>query len=328
MHKKENIADILDEALDQLRSGASFDAVLFNFPDHKTELAPLLSTLQMGLKIPVKDVPSPARQRKYLAAHPMHSFWERYLSFSKFALMPLGLFLALTTIFTASANPGQRTMYSLKRAVQRAPLALITNPELRAAKEVELSEKNLNETEAYINSENNSKEINPNVIADLTKQTSETIASVKNVATANAISGKSNDLLNKLVIIAEKQDKLVNAVNPGEGKLSSTMALEESKTESSKTVAEVKKLLATVNEQTMASFPASQESEAKDKPKVTEKAKTEKDKTTPSSTSPSLSTDPETKETEEASQETTNTTEVVGTFILEYPTANPENSTK
>jgi hypothetical protein len=130
------------------------------------------------------------------------------------------------------------------------------------------------------------------------------------------------------VVIAEKQEKIVNAVNPGEGKTNSTIALEESKTESSKTVAEVKKLLATVNEQAMASFPASQENETKDKPKLTEKVKAEKDKPVSSSVPAATSLNPEVKDPQEPIEETTNSTEVVGTFILEYPTANTEGPKK
>jgi hypothetical protein len=310
------IADILDQALDLLKQGASFDDVLFAFPEYKEELSPLLETLQLGLSIPTKEVPRPALQRKYLHTQPAFSLWTKYLSLTKFALMPLGLFLVLVSVFTAQANPGQPFLYSLKQGVQKAPLALITNPDLKAAKKVELSEKTLNEAEAFLNSEHSNATINAGVVADLAKQTSETVASVKDLAASNAISRKNNELLNKLVIISQKQEKLVNAIKSSETQDDQVSTLEASKTEASKTLAEVNQLLATVNEQVLANL----HEENKDE-NIEEKPKSEK----PALPKPAASaTEPKTQDPESNVVNEIQAPEVLGSFILEYPSETPQ----
>lgn len=321
---KTRIEDILDEALDQLKSGASMDAVLFNFAEHKEDLLPLLQIMQPGINLPVKEVPKPALQRKYLTTEPNVHFWNKYFSFTKLALMPLAVVLVFAATYTAQASPGQPLVYGLKLAMQKAPLILIRNPDLRASKELDLSEQNLNEAEKFLNSDHNDSSVDANVIANLTRQTSETIASVKDVATAGAISGKNQDLLNKLVVIAQKQDKIVNTVKTSEDEADATTTLEAGKTESTKTVAEVNKIVATVNEQVLANLQTKEQAAAAEKEKAAEaqiKSALPTDKTK-ARINPITPVPENTEITEPPVNEQA---QVSGNFILEYPSSLPQN---
>lgn len=312
MKNKQDIAEILDQSLAQMRAGASYEDVLFNFTEYKEELSPLLKTLEMGLDIPLKNIPKPDLQRKYLQTKPIPNFWEKYFAYTKFALMPLGLIIVLASTAAAYANPGQPLLYGIKKAAQRAPLALISNPDVKAAKTIELSEKNLNEAEAYLNSKHEASAIDLNVVADLTKQTSETIASVKDLAASKAIADKNNDLLNKLVSITQKQEKIVSAIKPQDQKPTENKSLKSSQEETSKSVAEINKLVATVNDQVIASLK--KEDELPETPK-NEKPKADKPKTT-------VNSEKEEQKNEEVIKQESQS-EVLGSFIVEYPTTNP-----
>lgn len=305
--------EILDETLDQMKNGSSLELAASNFLEHKAELSQLLEVASMGMNIPLKEIPKPARQRKYLSTTPVNSFWTKYFAVTKFALMPLSFLLVFAAAFTAQATPGQPLLYSVKRAVQRAPLVLISNPDMRAAKELALSEQNLNEAEKFLNSNHSDSSLDASVAADLAQSTSQTVASVKDVATAGAISGKNNDLLNKLVTITQKQEKLVNGIKASDDASKLSTTLEASKTESTKTVAEVNKLVATVNEQVMANI-SKDGSISPVEPKATTPAPKKIEKP---STEPSKQADPNASDVTDPS--TPQDGQVTGTFILEYP---------
>lgn len=127
---------ILDECLTQLVSGASsLDEILARYPEHATQLKPLLQTaVQFESTQSLK--PSPvfkARARgqltNYMKAHPRRQSWMM-MPIGRVAMSAAVLVIALFitgTVFAQSALPGQ-TLYEWKLSSENIWRAVALNP--------------------------------------------------------------------------------------------------------------------------------------------------------------------------------------------------------
>jgi hypothetical protein len=322
--KSRDIEKALDEAISEMKKGVPLDALLLDFPEEKSELEPLLSTIYAGIRLPRKEVPMPARRRKFLTTEIKAGLFIRYFSLTKLALMPLSLVLIFATAITAKANPGQPLLYNLKTAIQRAPLALIQDPTVRAEKEVALSEQNLAAAEKFLNSNHEDTTLDATVVAQVAKQASQTVEAVKDVARDNAVAEKNSDLLNKLVSIAQKQEKLVSAIkSPTDTPEVETLALAATKQKSTETVATVDKLVATVNEQVIANLEQNNSTDNPSTPAASNGASDPKN--TPAKSDGTANTEQKPKPTPKPGQEPADPTTPANKTDSKTPPAKPEN---
>jgi hypothetical protein len=252
-----NFEDILDLALTRLQKGESLSFIANEYPEHREELMSLLSIGEMGLNIPKLVPPTPIKRRRFEEKVSWKSKLMETFVFSRVALVPIALLIALIggrTVVNAteSSLPGS-TLYSLKRATEEARLTLTRNPDKLASIHMELMQKRVNEVRQAASSGDQNTEAK--AIAELQSQTSKTFAEVAPVATANAISKQDSSLLDNLVAVNKQQKDVLADLSGTEGNESAkeiaSTALEDTK-KNDQTLA---KIIATVNDQSLTDLP-------------------------------------------------------------------------
>jgi hypothetical protein len=215
------------------------------------ELYELLQTAQLGMHLPTNSVPRPVKRYKFQLVHKTRIFGARL-----FMQLAGGGLAAIVFVSVAawSSVPGQK-IFAIKKAMEQTRLELIRDPGQRALAQVSLVQKRMNEVQTVLSSDNTNEQAKVAALNELASQTQNASESVKVAASTDA--GKpavDSSLLESLGQIAQKQEALLATISTGDGKAVDTTVTEPiSKTKTA--VAEVKKILATVNEQTMASLP-------------------------------------------------------------------------
>ncbi len=207
-----NVPDnIFNTALDRLQAGESIQSISFDFPDYQQELISLLTVCEMGMNIP-KLVPSaPYKRHLYAEKVTMKTkFWDAFM-YSRIAVIPIALLIALlgarvVATATEGSLPGD-TLYTLKRATEKARLTLTRNPEKLATIHVQLLQKRVEEVRQAADSGNQAVETA--ALEELQSQTDMTFAEVAPVATAKAISSQDSTLLDDLLAVNKQAKRLV-----------------------------------------------------------------------------------------------------------------------
>ena len=254
-----NIPDqIFNTALDRLELGESPKIIAADYKDFQEELESLLLVAQMGMNIQKLTPPTPYKAHKYASAlNPKTRFFE-YLSFFRVTAIPLSLVVALVggraiVSATEGSLPGDK-LYSLKRATEEVRLTLTQDQDKVASIHVELMQKRLNEVKQAASDGNDETETL--ALAELKNQTEKTFAEAGPIATANAISKQDPTLLNNLVAVNKEQKDVLSELSissdSSSAKTIATFALEDSK----KNDQALAKIIATVNDQTLADFPS------------------------------------------------------------------------
>ncbi len=254
-----NIPDqIFNTALDRLELGESPKIIAADYKDFQEELESLLLVAQMGMNIQKLTPPTPYKAHKYASAlNPKTRFFE-YLSFFRVAAIPLSLVVALVggraiVSATEGSLPGDK-LYSLKRATEEVRLTLTQDQDKVASIHVELMQKRLDEVKQAASDGNDETETL--ALAELKNQTEKTFAEAGPIATANAISKQDPTLLNNLVAVNKEQKDVLSELSissdSSSAKTIATFALEDSK----KNDQALAKIIATVNDQTLADFPS------------------------------------------------------------------------
>ncbi len=221
-----------------------------DFADN-AELQELLQTAQIGLRLPTNRVPRPTKRYKFQLVQKSRLFSAKlFLQLASGGLATL----VFVSIAAWSSVPGEG-LFIVKKAMEQTRLELIRNPEERALAQVSLVQKRMNEVQTVLSSDNNNEQAKVAALNELASQTKNASESVKDVALIdNGNPSTDNSLIESLGQIAQKQEALLATISTGDGKAVDTQVMEPiSKTKTA--VAEVKKILATVNEQTMASLP-------------------------------------------------------------------------
>ena len=249
--------EVFAEALARLAQGQSPKAIAADFADYQHELEGLLFIAQTGMQIPKLDPPTPYKSYRFADTVATSSLFSEWFAYFRVAAIPIALVIVLVgggklADATKGSLPGDN-LYSLKRATESARLTLTRDQDKVASLHVEFMQNRINEVKQAANEGN--EETETLAIAELKTQTDKTFAEAGPVATANAISKLDSTLLDNLVAINKQQkDVLAELSETGETDSAKTVAitaLEDNK----KNDVTLAKIIATVNDQTMAEMP-------------------------------------------------------------------------
>lgn len=253
-----NIPDeIFAQALARLQNGETAEAIASDYQDYQQELIGLLFVAQMGMNIPKVEIPTPYKAYRFADKIAATTGFAEWVSYFRVAVIPIALVLVLLGGRTAvnateGSLPGD-TLYSLKRATEKARLSLTRDQDKVAGLHVEFMQNRINEVKKAANEgDENSEKL---AIAELKSQTETTFAEAGPIATANAISKQDSTLLENLVAINKQQKDVLAELSENSGsddaKMVATTALEDNK----KNDATLAKIIAAVNEQSLADLP-------------------------------------------------------------------------
>lgn len=246
--------NIVTESLERLRQGEDAFSVSQSYGDYANELLPLLQIADAIKQIPKQQLPTPHKQFRFAETHTMPYVLGRFFSLFRVAVIPISLVLILFgghfVVQAAEHSLPGDLLYSLKRASETAQLNLTFDQQQKANLHVELTQKRLNEVKQAFDTKN--PETEAAAIAALKDQAEKTFAKVPQVAVANALTNKNQDLLNNLVAINKEQKSVLTSINATDDASSVTTTALNVVKENSKTLA---KIIATVNEQTLADLP-------------------------------------------------------------------------
>ncbi len=246
----------IDEQLDALLSDLKNQHGNSMPADLTPQLQELLSVARIGASIPVHQIPQPTKRYKFKLIEQHHSAW------SKTFLQIMAASFAILMVISVGAwisVPG-KPLFLVKKTMEQARLELARNPEQKATLQLSLVEKRIREAQTILSSnstDENSKAAALNELASQTKSAADTVKKVtiekeKQDPTATP----DNQLINSLDNLAKRQEALLATIPQDE-----TMAdadednLEEPKEKTKTALAEVRHILATVNEQTLAEIP-------------------------------------------------------------------------
>lgn len=245
---------ILDEAIERMQAGLSPNALVFGNAHTDSGITSLLEVVASLQDIPTLHAPSPRIQRRYLVPHKKQSFMAGFIPLLRVGLIPLLLLIALFTgQATASSLPGQK-LFTLKKMIESLHLALIRNPDSKAQVQLQLSQQRLVETEAILNATIKNPQLEAAALNELTNQNKNTLATIKVLATTQAREGKNSDLLNSLEDINKKQAVLLNTITVAGTSSTTTQDAVASNEETKVAVEEIRKIIATAHEQTLANL--------------------------------------------------------------------------
>lgn len=239
-----------DELERRIQHGAVLD-VSENVSDHTIEsLAQLAQTLT---SIPRKTVPVPNRARSYaLVEQPEHvKTGLRLIRISSYvgsATLVLGL--ALTSIFAASAHPGN-PLYAYKLKGEQIRLHFTTNPERKLNLQLSLVENRIKDTETALNDSTVDTATKVAALQELTTQTKAAVEAAKEVAVAQ----KNPTVLDKIELLTQSQVKVLTQNSDTSSQRLGSDALAAAQ-ENSKTIAATKLLVAASQESDITNLPA------------------------------------------------------------------------
>lgn len=234
--------NIFNEALLALKKGESIADIIAKYPEEYSEdLLVFMSISSDLLAIPKISIPSPTKRFSYIKlGNSSKPAWYK-LTWVKVALMPLSALLVLgSTIYAGTLSSPGDNLFVVKKTTESIQLALIKNPEKELQTKLAITQDRLQEAETAVLTRD------PNtaaVLNELSIQTQSTIEAVKKVAEADSSLKSTPSVIVSLKDIAKKQEQLLTSITN----------TEHSKTASAITEAlsEAKKMLATVNDQTL-----------------------------------------------------------------------------
>lgn len=207
----QDIEQIYDTALRELKQGRSKSEILSKYPEHSGQLEGLLDLSLALSALPKKIAPEPAMQRKYVFA-PARRLWLHWLHFSRFATVSMSvLLLAALGISTGYAaymsHPGD-TFFGLKKAGEHAELAFTLNAQQKINLQVAIAQQRLDDAQLALNTPgSNDPQKQAAALSELAAETQNTIDAL-NQASTTAIS-QDQPLIASLQTITNKQQALL-----------------------------------------------------------------------------------------------------------------------
>lgn len=199
----------LNKAIESLRKGASLAHVLETLPDQ--EMRDLVTLSHMGMTIPTKTVPSPARQYKFMsvATEPTR-LWLRVLPFMRMAVMPLSLLLVLlgglVGKFAVDSTAGDR-FFVVKHAYEQLQIHIAQSPEARAQLQLSFAQRRIADAETVFSQSNSNPGAKEAALIEVANQSKTTLESVKQVQGEDAAVPAS--IVEQLTKIADQQQQLI-----------------------------------------------------------------------------------------------------------------------
>ncbi len=246
---------ILDESIEQLRTGSSVERVLENYQQDLPELEILMPVLTSLADLPIADVPTPMKQRRYAAALKPRSATELVLSFLKASALPAGILAGLATFVVTgyAANnsiPGQH-LFTVKKSIERTSL-VFTPENAKPQAKLAIIEKRLAEAQQALADPTTNPRNTKAALEELASETQATVSDVKKAADNNTLTSSDVEILNSLAEITKKQEDLTNENNPATDAIVETTA--EVAKEAKIASEDIKKIIATVNDKVLASL--------------------------------------------------------------------------
>lgn len=237
-------ADILNNILEKKES----EQKAYEFFD-------LLEIAKLSYSVPTKTAPTAQRRQLYLEKESTFSFSKLFPT-AKFAIFGAILFFVGATAFTTFASfslPGQR-LYSFKKAAEQIHVAFVTNSNNKAELQLNLAQKRLTEASEIINSNQKNPKITSAALEELAVQTKNTVQSFKTLVAQSGSEKNSQLPISRLDELTKSQEELIAKVKPEvQTKQATETALNNAKAVS-KTLAEIKQLVAASQEQEIANL--------------------------------------------------------------------------
>ncbi len=248
MDNKNNLENILDEAITKLQKGFSKKEAFSACPKNQTELAEMLEISEILTSIPKSPAPKPAMRRKYaLSASPVSFFG--WLHVHKFVSIttPIVVFILLlagTTYAAMSSVPGQK-LFTLKKSSEQLRLKFASSPEAKVNLQVAIAKQRMQEVEKILQNPQRNPETEQVALNELVTTTQNTLEAVNNAAKNKTLSKESYPLVSSLENLTKQQTALVKEIRP-ESKIAQTTKENENK------LSEIKQLIvAAGQEQTL-----------------------------------------------------------------------------
>ncbi len=245
---KQNIEEILNLAIEEIKTGKTFSEVLnmHKFQAYKTELNELLPFAYNLYKIPKKNIPAPSLQRKYILAKPaVHKFLLFHLP--RFAFFSISLIMLLSagvgTGYAALGSLPGDTLFPVKKSAEQLQLRFASTPEKKATLQVELSKKRLAEAQEVLKTSQDQPEKIKAAVSELTEQNKTTLISAEAIVKNSTDTARTSQIIESLENINLDQKELAKEIAHQDFEEISKTA-EVSASESSDKVAEIKKIAA------------------------------------------------------------------------------------
>lgn len=246
---------ILDSIIDELRAGSPLERVLEKYQGKSEdikELAPILSALS---HLPKIDAPTPYRERRYAQQLQQRTLAQYIFGFFRGSALPLGIFAGvsafiLTGFAANSSTPGQH-LFTVKKSFERTTLVFTPESQKPQAR-LALVEKRLADAEEVLANPNADPKNTEAALQELANQTQAILSDVKKAADTDTLSPENVDVLNSLAEITKKQEELSNSVKPTTESIAQTTA--EVTKEAKLASADIKRLIATVNDKAIAAL--------------------------------------------------------------------------
>lgn len=252
-----NISDTtLNKLIEELRSGKRVEDILIDHKDLEAEIKEILPLLISISEIPTVGAPIPHKRRLYLQELQPKSIFHTFFSVFRATALPVGIMAGLlmfvATGFAANkSQPGQH-LFTVKKSFERTSLIFTPEDEKGFAR-LAITEKRLAEAQKALANPNSDAKSTTAALEELVSQTNDTISDVQKVASSKQLGASEVSLLNSLAEITKKQEVLVNSIKP----------LTDSEAQSNAEVAKetkiasenIRELIATATEQTLANLP-------------------------------------------------------------------------
>jgi hypothetical protein len=208
--------------------------------------ADLLSIARIAGSIPTHRAPAPIKRYKFQLSQKHQSFASKFLFEVLASSLAAIVFISLA-VWTSTPN---QKIFAVKRAAEQARLELIRDPELKASAQLSLVEKRMEEAQAILNSETSDDSDKAAALNEIASQTKNAVETIK-------VANKSTDsaLRQSLDSIALKQEALIASL-PAETPNQDEKNADTTPSKTKTAVAEIKQILATVNDQDIVSLPA------------------------------------------------------------------------
>lgn len=252
---KRNPETILDTSIEELRNGRSVESVLEAHAEELPELADLLPMLSSLATLPKAGAPIPYKRHLYAEQLKPRSAFGKILSFLKASALPAGIIAGLSTFIITgyAANnsiPGQH-LFTVKKSIERTTL-VFTPESAKPQAKLAIIEKRLAEAQHALADPRTNPKNTQAALVELASQTQETLSDVKAAADNNTLTSADVDVLNSLAEITKIQENLTNDTNPATEEVAEITA--EVAKEAKLASQEINRIIATVNDQTLASL--------------------------------------------------------------------------
>jgi hypothetical protein len=210
------IEEIFNQALQDVKKGASPNEAASKWPEHADQLIPFLQTAQKLWLIPKNQIPEPQMRRKFITAPAKTWVLSAWIHAIRFSTASIAVMLFITGVggtayATFHSLPGQ-ALFPLKKTAERVQLHLTSDPVAKASIQISITQKRLDEVEKVFKNPARDSAQEIAALTELSKQTTETASTVKKATTSNSFSGTDHPVVDSFAAVTKKQQVLLNGI--------------------------------------------------------------------------------------------------------------------